>query len=463
MRMGSLLALLASVLMIASTSGQESSKEKAGSGKIPEVKADPAVIAKLIGQLGSADFETREKASRQLAQLDEVLDALRLAAKDSDPEVARRAQAAIAMITDRAEERALQAMLRDLHQVELDRFVRRMVMDKKFAGEKQWKIIQALAKAVTAEANKSAGHPFRVPDFAVNTMPHALLSADSKNRVTGNGQVILSAGATPRITGIRNSLVIVDGDLTGATGIQNSLLIVRGNVGRVTSVRNSILLATGNWEGATGCDDTFVQVNNHMIRFTGSRDSVLLNTMVRTTGDTNSRVLKTDKGPLQLLKFSPRPSDAQLIWSEEVKNLAVALAPVDADGQFLIRWKNSGTDSMQLPWVRFHSSNLDGDRDDLLGHVFLKGPDGKLAAARKYPAPRRGGRLLRDRCVLLGPGRTHEETINLWSYVEKPTAGGKYQLSIELDIPKERRGLEWTVKTWSGKIRSKTLEVAVGK
>jgi hypothetical protein len=98
----------------------------------------------------------------------------------------------------------------------------------------------------------------------------------------------------------------------------------------------------------------------------------------------------------------------------------------------------------------------------LLGHVLLKGPEGKLAPARQYPAPRRGPPRL-DRCVSLGPGRTHEELINLWSYVEKPAAGGKYQLSIELDVPRGRRGLEPQMKTWSGKVRSKALEVSLGE
>lgn len=462
-RVGSLLALLVSVLMIASASGQESSKEKASGEKKPAIKADPALIAKLIGQLSSDDFKTREMASRQLAELEEVPDALRRAAKDGDREVSRRAEAAITIITNRVEERAMQAMLRDLHRLELDRFVRRMVGDEKFRGDKQWKIIQTIAKAVTAEANKCAGRPFRVPDFAVKTMPHEFVNADSNNRVTGNRSVILSAGATPYITGIRNCLVIVDGDFAGATGIDNSLLIMRGNIGRVTSVQNSIILATGNWEGATGCDDSFVQVNNYMIRFTGSSGSVLLKTMVQTTGNTNSRVLKIDKGPLQLVKFSSRPADAKLVWSKDVDNLAVALAPLDADGRILIRWKNSGTDALQIPWIRFHSGLIGGDHDDLLDHVFLKGPDGKLAPAQKHPAPRRPRRPALDRYVILGPGRTHDETINLWSYVEKPAAAGKYQLSIELEVPEGLRGRERTVKTWSGKIQSKTLEVAVDK
>lgn len=463
MRIGVRLALLASLLVIASIGGQETSKDKAAGGKKSAAKADAAAIAELIRQLGSDDFQTRETASRQLADLDEVPDALRRVAVNGDREVSRRAQDAIALITKRVDERTLQAIVRDLHKMELDRFVRRMVTDKDFAGEKQWEIIQIVAKAVTAEANKIAGRDYKVPDFSANRMQRLLLNAGTNVRLSGQGSMLLSKGALPRITSIRNSLVIVDGDVMGATVIDNSLLIVRGNIGRVTGVTNSILLATGNWVGATGCDSSFVQVNNPQIRFTSSRDCVLLNTQVRTTGGTNSRVLKTEKGPLQLLKFSPRPTDAQLSWSKEVEGLKVALTPLDDDGRILIRWKNTGNDAIQLRWVRFQSNVIDTSQDDLLGHVFLKGPDGKLAPARKYPPPRRPVRRFLNSGIIIGDGRTYEETIDLWSYVEKPETAGAYRLSIELDLPAERRGMDPAIKTWSGKIQSRSVKVAVGK
>ena len=67
------------------------------------------------------------------------------------------------------------------------------------------------------------------------------------------------------------------------------------------------------------------------------------------------------------------------------------------------------------------------------------------------------------RTVILGPGQTFEETINLWTYVERPPTDGECQLSIELDLPSGQRGLEWEVKTWSGKIQSNVIKLAVGK
>jgi hypothetical protein len=43
-------------------------------------------------------------------------------------------------------------MVADLHKIELDRFVRRMITDEKFAGDNKWKVIEALAKAVTRKS-----------------------------------------------------------------------------------------------------------------------------------------------------------------------------------------------------------------------------------------------------------------------------------------------------------------------
>jgi hypothetical protein len=457
------LSVVALALTTARSDGQETPLPKDNGTVQPAVKADPAKVAKLIEDLGSKDFKTRAKASQELAKLEEVPEALREAAKHADAEVAGRAKAAIAIITARVEQKAFEVMVKDLHKVELDQFVRRMVTDQNFASEPQWKIIETIARAVIKEANKLSGRQILAPDFAVNAMPRLLLNGETKNPVGVGGTALLSTGATPYITSVSKCLVIVDGDFTGATGINDSLLIVRGNVGRVTSVSNSIILATGLWIGATACDNSFVQVNNHRIRFTVSRNSFLIKTLVKTTGDTNSQVLNPARGPLQLLKFSPRKTDDQLVWGKDVNNLAVAVTPADQKDKFLIRWKNVGNDVLELPWERMQSHGVGKNHDDLMGHIFLKGPDGKLAPARQQPAPPGGGPQFGGRSIVLGPGQSLDEVIDLWTYIERPAANGQYQLSIELDIPKERKGREWEVKTWSGKIQSNVLDVTLGK
>jgi hypothetical protein len=461
---GGLLALLGLVILISRTPGQGPPQVKEPGAEKPAVKPDPAIVAKLIAQLGSGDFKAREKASRELALLDEVPDALRKAAKDGDLELSRRAQIAVAAISARVAEREFRALARELPKVELDRFVRRMVTEERFADEPHWKFLQAVAKAVAHEANRLGERKFEVPVIDVNNVRSLRFNGENKDPIgASGGAVVLSAGPTPYITSVSNSLVFVDGDFTGATGIDNSLLIVRGNVGRVTVVRNSIILATGHWEGATGCENSFIQVNNQRIRFTTSRDSVLPKTAVKTTGPTNSRVLNVDKGPLHLLKFSPRKTDDQLAWGQPVNDLAVAITPAGQKDQFLVRWKNLGGDALALPCVRLHTHLIDKNRDDLLGHVYLKGADGQAAPARKYPTPRAGGPPGLARTFVLGPGQSLEETLDLWTYVERPEAGGRFQLSIELNLPKGQRGIEPEVRTWSGTVRSNVLEVTLGK
>jgi hypothetical protein len=69
----------------------------------PKKKADPEQIAKLIKQLGSDDFEEREKATKELEKLGgAALDALREASKSGEAEVKSRA----ASLLDKAERKA---------------------------------------------------------------------------------------------------------------------------------------------------------------------------------------------------------------------------------------------------------------------------------------------------------------------------------------------------------------------
>jgi len=289
----------------------------------PVVKPDPAAVRKLIEQLKSDDFETREKATRELSKIQEVPDELRQTTKSDDIEVRQRAQSAVEAITARNEEKAFKAMVADLSKVELDRFVRRMVADANFSGDKQWEMVQKVTKAVTAKANELGGRKFAVPDLDMKAMPQQagapqiaargkriLLNDPNAVLVSVSDSVILSAGPTPRMTQLHNSIVICDGDFAGVTGLDNCLLIVRGNVGRITGVRNSIILATGEFQGATGSQDSFYQVSNKQLRFTTSRNNVYVKSTPQFANrDMNGKVLDTERGPLQIIKFSEIKKD----------------------------------------------------------------------------------------------------------------------------------------------------------
>lgn len=77
----------------------------------PAVKLDPVAVRKLVEQLGSNDFATRQRVTQELSKLEEAPAVLREATKSNDPEVRRRAQTAIDVITARAENKAFKALV----------------------------------------------------------------------------------------------------------------------------------------------------------------------------------------------------------------------------------------------------------------------------------------------------------------------------------------------------------------
>src|SRR5262249_5222949 len=89
------------------------------------VAAEPSdqEIAKWIEQLGSARFAEREAASRKLAALDDVPDALEKATDSSNPEIARRAKTAAKLIRERNFERLLQKDLTAINADGIDLFI----------------------------------------------------------------------------------------------------------------------------------------------------------------------------------------------------------------------------------------------------------------------------------------------------------------------------------------------------
>jgi outer membrane protein assembly factor BamB len=77
----------------------------------PAANLDPVAVRKLVEQLASDDFATRQRATQELSELEEAPEALLEATKSNDPEVRRRAQSAVDVITARAEDRAFKALV----------------------------------------------------------------------------------------------------------------------------------------------------------------------------------------------------------------------------------------------------------------------------------------------------------------------------------------------------------------
>src|SRR4051794_37798194 len=75
----------------------------------PASRLDASAVGALIEQLGSSDAATREKATQELATLEEAPEALREATRSEDPEVRRGAKTAVDAIAAHAKEKAFKA------------------------------------------------------------------------------------------------------------------------------------------------------------------------------------------------------------------------------------------------------------------------------------------------------------------------------------------------------------------
>src|SRR5262249_54774765 len=132
-------------------------------------------------------------------------------------------------------------------------------------------------------------------------------------------------------------------------------------------------------------------------------------------------------------------------------------------GRFVVRWRNAGKETLEVPWVRFGSDRVYKHRDDLLGHVSLKRADGTLVPARKYKFPLIGGPPYRPRTVILEPGKVHRETIALWTYLQKPDKEGRYQLWMDLEVRTGYAPSRKGARYWTGKVQSNVLAVKLAR
>ena len=70
-----------------------------------------------------------------------------------------------------------------------------------------------------------------------------------------------------------------------------------------------------------------------------------------------------------------RPAPEKMEWGKDVNGLAVAITPVPAgQGRFLVRWKNVGKETLEVPWVRFGS------------HLTYKNADALKANPKQFAA-----------------------------------------------------------------------------
>ncbi len=279
-------------------------------------------IQKLVEQLGSDDFDTRETAGKRLLELDEAaLPALREAAKSAaDAELRRSAGELTATITARVEERAVQKMLVEINGPGLEKFIERLAKENDFATEERWQTVGALVLALEKRASEAADRPFRVTklDLAKMTTLRELpaTSANTARLVLNNDTssvmglyncVVVSNGPLGRVGTFTNCVVIVNGDIEAFTIMRNCVVLCRGGIGRTRQIDNSVVLATGELKSADTIHNSLIEVGS-VGRCWKSIGSVYLNLAeIPANNSKDDQCLQTKRGPLQMIHWTKEP------------------------------------------------------------------------------------------------------------------------------------------------------------
>jgi hypothetical protein len=286
----------------------------------PQPPPDPKVIQQLVEQLGSDDFDTREKAGARLLELEEAaMPALKRAAEGSDAELRRSAGELLATITARVEDRAVQKMLVEVNREGLEKFVERMAKDKEFATEERWRTVGHLVLAIEKRATEVADRSFRVtkldvgkmttlqtpPENIVNTA-RIVLNNDPLSLTGLYNCVVISNGPLGRVGTFTNCVVIVNGDIEGFTIMRNCVVLCRGNIGRTRQIDSSIVLATA-LSSADTIHGSLIEVGS-VGRCWKSINSVYLN-LGESPGSTSTddQCIQTKRGPLHMFTWTAPP------------------------------------------------------------------------------------------------------------------------------------------------------------
>jgi hypothetical protein len=274
-------------------------------GGEPAAAPAPRVIpiAELVKQLGHADFEKREVATKRLSAmaLDPPPEVL-AAARSDDPEVQRRAAQVVEAMRQNVVTSRLRRGERFAEQGRIDLFVAATaVWDLKADDDRLWVPAQDLGRRLLAKndrlinnnnrstaavarmimncpaaypdlANYRKGHsprftridePYLCPDPQQDTPPVLIRSeavhATGVTSPTGicDG-VIVSRGSVATQTAIQHSVLFVNGDVTAVTGLYNVVIVCDGDVNLTDDrISKAVIIARGNITsklGATQAD-----------------------------------------------------------------------------------------------------------------------------------------------------------------------------------------------------------------
>jgi hypothetical protein len=281
----------------------------------PRPPADPKTIPRLIVDLGSDEFETRERAAGRLLELEEAaLPALQEAARSTDAEVRRQAELLTAEITVRVEERRLRQLLEGL-----DHMLERMVREKGYATPERWQSLLRAVEALVTRATEVGGKPFGLPALDLARLApqsylpleghtdHARVLVDGTFRPTHSlrHSVLVSSDSVRKITFIADSVVLINGDLEEGFVIENSVVICRGAVRNTGKIENCVVLTAGALEDVLGLHGCIVQ-SPRVEGCAMSKGCVFVN-LPRSPAEISKedRCVTTKHGPMSLLRFNP--------------------------------------------------------------------------------------------------------------------------------------------------------------
>lgn len=320
-------ALAMSILVPAQALAAQSAADK---------KASDEQITRLIEQLSDVDFKIRERATRQLKELDEALPALRQALKNADLEKGRRLHSVINVVELRLAERFIKAAVANINAEGIDLFIDRMVLGKDYATEARWKIAIELASALTKRASqfglqapKALEQDYLklsiVGGWGEGIVPPArvLLRGTDRRTAIVQRSLILSSKSLDSISILQDSILFVNGDIKHLAVATNSVVFCNGTIKQLSQPKNSIIFCNGVVESLGITQESGIFVRGELRQLGIIKNSVIEATELQGSGITenntflnqaaifnvnsrNDRFQKAEPSPLSLFRyFSP--------------------------------------------------------------------------------------------------------------------------------------------------------------
>jgi hypothetical protein len=215
----------------------------------PASTAAPAAkeIDRLVAELGSDDYQTREAAHKKLEKIGEAaLPALEKALTSKDLEVRRRARMIVEPLRKRIRERLAEKLLATATGGGIDVLVESLVVKGAAATRDDWDRLQKVVAAIVEKSGKRSKYDlasWRVMPAARLLHGKAIAEDEVKDpminsgalvargRVTGTGWIgaVLFANGNVTLTGGIDCLIVCDGDVT-LTGCIRCVAVASGSI-----------------------------------------------------------------------------------------------------------------------------------------------------------------------------------------------------------------------------------------